>query len=91
MQSMQAQALLADEDGIQSDGVDTDRFSGSNSSFLANEKLVSVDGMNSDISGTFFPPFEVFARPRWLVRQYKMFSRWWFPRHAWWWAAALLQ
>lgn len=54
MQSMQAQALLADEDAIQSDGVDSDRFSGSNSSFLANEKLVSVDSMNSDVTGTFF-------------------------------------
>ncbi|CAG05026.1 unnamed protein product [Tetraodon nigroviridis] len=45
---MQPQALLADEDGTQSDGADSDRFSGSNSSFLANEKLVSVDSMNSD-------------------------------------------
>lgn len=59
---MQAQALLADEDGIHSDGVDSDRFSGSNLSFLANEKLVSVDSMNSDVTGISFLPFEVFAR-----------------------------
>lgn len=30
---------------------DSDRFSGSNASFLANEKLMSVDSMNSDITG----------------------------------------
>uniref|UniRef100_A0AAV2MAU7 Centrosomal protein of 192 kDa n=1 Tax=Knipowitschia caucasica TaxID=637954 RepID=A0AAV2MAU7_KNICA len=29
---------------------DSDRFSGSNSSFLANEKLMSVDSINSDLS-----------------------------------------
>ncbi|XP_044065404.1 centrosomal protein of 192 kDa isoform X2 [Siniperca chuatsi] len=29
---------------------DSDHFSGSNSSFLANEKLISVDSMNSDIT-----------------------------------------
>lgn len=51
---MQAQPPLADEDAIQSDGVDSDRNSGSNSSFLANEKLVFVDSMNSDVTGTFF-------------------------------------
>lgn len=54
---MQARALPADEDGIQSDGVDSDRYSSSNSSFLANEKLMSVDSMNSDVTGTFLHPF----------------------------------
>ncbi|TWW79708.1 Centrosomal protein of 192 kDa [Takifugu flavidus] len=48
--STQAQALLAEEDPIHSDEVDSDRFSGSNSSFLANEKLMSMDSMNSDIT-----------------------------------------
>ncbi|XP_047455217.1 centrosomal protein of 192 kDa isoform X2 [Mugil cephalus] len=38
------------KDHVQSEGVDSDHFSGSNSSFLANEKLLSVDSMNSDIS-----------------------------------------
>ncbi|KAM7382415.1 hypothetical protein PAMP_002143 [Pampus punctatissimus] len=49
-----AKALLlpatAEEDNVQSEGVDSDHFSGSNSSFLANEKLMSVDSMNSDIT-----------------------------------------
>ncbi|KAM7420154.1 hypothetical protein PAMA_014729 [Pampus argenteus] len=40
----------AEEDDVQSEGVDSDHFSGSNSSFLANEKLMSVDSMNSDIT-----------------------------------------
>uniref|UniRef100_UPI0037E7D549 centrosomal protein of 192 kDa n=1 Tax=Semicossyphus pulcher TaxID=241346 RepID=UPI0037E7D549 len=40
----------AEEDNVQSEGVDSDHFSGSNSSFLANEKLMSVDSMNSDIT-----------------------------------------
>lgn len=75
MQSMQAQDLLADEDGIQSDGVDTDRFSGSNSSFLANEKLVSVDGMNSDSTGTFFSYLKYLHVLDGLSDIYKMFSR----------------
>ncbi|XP_070691086.1 centrosomal protein of 192 kDa isoform X2 [Pempheris klunzingeri] len=39
-----------EEDSVQSEGVDSDHFSGSNSSFLANEKLMSVDSMNSDIT-----------------------------------------
>lgn len=60
VQSMQAQALLAEEDPIHSDEVDSDRFSGSNSSFLANEKLVSMDSMNSDITGILFVLFRVF-------------------------------
>ncbi|XP_069392693.1 centrosomal protein of 192 kDa isoform X2 [Paralichthys olivaceus] len=38
------------EDNVQSECVDSDHFSGSNSSFLANEKLMSVDSMNSDIT-----------------------------------------
>ncbi|XP_070768017.1 centrosomal protein of 192 kDa [Enoplosus armatus] len=47
-----AQPLPAtsEEDNVQSEGVDSDHFSGSNSSFLANEKLMSVDSMNSDIT-----------------------------------------
>ncbi|XP_056236839.1 centrosomal protein of 192 kDa isoform X1 [Seriola aureovittata] len=50
--SIQAQALpaTAGEDGVQSEGMDSDHFSGSNSSFLVNEKLMSVDSMNSDIT-----------------------------------------
>lgn len=54
MPSTQVQVLpgTAGEDGVQSEGVDSDHFSGSNSSFLANEKLMSVDSMNSDITGT---------------------------------------
>ncbi|XP_041845085.1 centrosomal protein of 192 kDa isoform X2 [Melanotaenia boesemani] len=40
----------AEEDHNQSEGVDSDHFSGSNASFLANEKLMSVDSMNSDIT-----------------------------------------
>lgn len=44
----------ADEDHVQREGVDSDHFSGSNSSFLANEKLMSVDSLSSDITGSFF-------------------------------------
>ncbi|XP_035528184.1 centrosomal protein of 192 kDa [Morone saxatilis] len=44
------QLLPATADNVESDGVDSDHFSGSNSSFLANEKLMSVDSMNSDIT-----------------------------------------
>ncbi|XP_063735024.1 centrosomal protein of 192 kDa isoform X2 [Eleginops maclovinus] len=40
----------ADEDDVQRDGVDSDHFSGSNSSFLANEKLMSIDSFSSDIT-----------------------------------------
>lgn len=43
--------MTAEEGSTHSDGVDSDRFSGSNASFLANEKLMSVDSMNSDITG----------------------------------------
>lgn len=41
----------AEEDNLPSEGVDSNHFSGSNSSFLANEKLMSVDSMNSDLTG----------------------------------------
>ncbi|KAF3840397.1 hypothetical protein F7725_019114 [Dissostichus mawsoni] len=40
----------ADEDNVQREGVDSDHFSGSNSSFLANEKFMSVDSISSDIT-----------------------------------------
>lgn len=55
VQSMQTQSLpaTAEEDVVHSEGVDSDHFSCSNSSFLANEKLMSVDSMNSDITGVF--------------------------------------
>lgn len=43
--------MTAEEGSAHSDGVDSDRFSGSNASFLANEKLMSADSMNSDITG----------------------------------------
>eukprot|EP00063_Salmo_salar_P062552 XP_014037387.1 PREDICTED: centrosomal protein of 192 kDa-like isoform X2 [Salmo salar] len=39
-----------DDQTLASDGADSDRFSGSVSSFLANEKLMSVDSMNSDVT-----------------------------------------
>ncbi|XP_026228077.1 centrosomal protein of 192 kDa isoform X2 [Anabas testudineus] len=47
-----AKSLLAaaKEDNVQSEGMDSDHFSGSNSSFLANEQLMSVDSINSDIT-----------------------------------------
>ncbi|XP_028985028.1 centrosomal protein of 192 kDa isoform X2 [Betta splendens] len=38
------------EDSVQSEGMDSDHFSGSNSSFLANEQLMCVDSINSDIT-----------------------------------------
>ncbi|KAM3873483.1 LOW QUALITY PROTEIN: centrosomal protein of 192 kDa [Diretmus argenteus] len=40
----------AEEDSPESEGPNSDRFSGSNSSFVANEKLLSVASMNSDIT-----------------------------------------
>ncbi|XP_031724482.1 centrosomal protein of 192 kDa isoform X2 [Anarrhichthys ocellatus] len=51
-QFKQAQPLpaTAEEDNVQSEGEDSDHFSGSNSSFLVNEKLMCVDSMNSDIT-----------------------------------------
>lgn len=60
--SLQTQWLpaTAEEVAVQHEGVDSDRFSDSNSSFLMNEKLMSVDSMNTDITGMicihhFFP------------------------------------
>ncbi|KAM9852578.1 centrosomal protein of 192 kDa [Aulostomus maculatus] len=40
----------AEEDKIQHEGGDSDHFSGSNASFLANEKLMSMDSTNSDMT-----------------------------------------
>lgn len=53
VQSIQVQALPATVEDNQalSEGVGSDHFSDSNSSFLANEKLMSVDSMNSDLTG----------------------------------------
>lgn len=48
----QAAAALS-EDHLQTDTLDSDPCSGSNSSFLANEKLMSVNDINSDVTGTF--------------------------------------
>ncbi|XP_059195410.1 centrosomal protein of 192 kDa [Centropristis striata] len=45
-----------EDDDVQSEGMDSDHFSGSNSSFLANEKLMSVDSINSDITDDDFDP-----------------------------------
>lgn len=45
---------MLEEDGTTSDGADSDRFSGSVSSFLANEKLMSFDSLNSDDTGAFW-------------------------------------
>ncbi|XP_068179191.1 centrosomal protein of 192 kDa-like [Antennarius striatus] len=45
---VQSLPATVEEDAVQSEGVDSDHFTGSNSSFLANEKLMSVDSMNSD-------------------------------------------
>ncbi|XP_053287866.1 centrosomal protein of 192 kDa isoform X4 [Pleuronectes platessa] len=45
-----ASSAIVGKDNVQSEGVDSDHFSGSNSSFLANERLMSVDSMNSDIT-----------------------------------------
>lgn len=39
-----------EEDNVRSEGVDSDHFSGSNLSFLANEKLMSIDSINSDLT-----------------------------------------
>lgn len=45
---------------MQSEGMYSDHFSGSNSSFLANEQLMSVDSINSDITGrTYLCDFSV--------------------------------
>ncbi|XP_039973029.1 centrosomal protein of 192 kDa isoform X2 [Xiphias gladius] len=47
---LQAFQATVGEDSVQSEGMDSDHFSGSNSSFLANEKLMSVESMHSDIT-----------------------------------------
>ncbi|XP_030605186.1 centrosomal protein of 192 kDa [Archocentrus centrarchus] len=50
--SIQVQTLPAtvEDNHVQSEGVGSDHFSDSNSSFLANEKLMSVDSMSSDLT-----------------------------------------
>lgn len=48
---IQSLPATAEKDNVQSEGMDSDHFSGSNSSFLANEHLMSVDSINSDITG----------------------------------------
>ncbi|KAM4736666.1 centrosomal protein of 192 kDa isoform 2-T3 [Anableps anableps] len=45
-----ALAATSEEGCLRADLLDSDPFSGSNSSFLANEKLISVDNMNSDVT-----------------------------------------
>lgn len=75
MRLTQARPSLIEEDVVHSDEVDSDRFSGSNSSFLANEKLVSVDSMNSDVTGILFLLFRVFLHAPRIVGHYKLFSR----------------
>nr|XP_057909656.1 centrosomal protein of 192 kDa isoform X3 [Doryrhamphus excisus] len=40
----------AEKENVEGETMDSDHFSGSNSSFLANEQLMSVDSMNSDIT-----------------------------------------
>lgn len=52
---IQSSPATAEEDNVQSEGMDSDHFSGSNSSFLANEQLMSVDSINSDITGMTCP------------------------------------
>ncbi|KAM9724115.1 centrosomal protein of 192 kDa isoform 2-T4 [Menidia menidia] len=42
--------VTAEDDHELSEGVDSDHFNGSNSSFLANEKLMSVESMDSDVT-----------------------------------------
>ncbi|XP_060778074.1 centrosomal protein of 192 kDa isoform X3 [Neoarius graeffei] len=52
-ESIAGQAVLAPipiEEGPESEAVDSDGMSGSVASFLANEKLMSLDSMNSDIT-----------------------------------------
>ncbi|KAM9309577.1 centrosomal protein of 192 kDa [Pholidichthys leucotaenia] len=46
----QALAATAEEEHVQGKGVDGDHFSDSDSSFLANEKLMCVDSLSSDIT-----------------------------------------
>lgn len=49
---------------MQREDVDSDHFSDSNSSFLANEKLMSVDSMSSDLTGktNVHPPLLLFIQ-----------------------------
>ncbi|XP_061737688.1 centrosomal protein of 192 kDa isoform X2 [Nerophis ophidion] len=47
------------KDNVQSEAVDSDHFSDYNSSFLANEKLISVDSMNSYITDDDFDFFDL--------------------------------
>ncbi|RXN05911.1 centrosomal protein of 192 kDa-like [Labeo rohita] len=42
--------MMEDEEGSASEGTDSERCSGSIASFLANEKLMSLDSMNSDMT-----------------------------------------
>ncbi|XP_016143024.1 centrosomal protein of 192 kDa-like [Sinocyclocheilus grahami] len=42
--------MMEEEEGSASEGTDSERCSGSIASFLANEKLMSLDGMNSDMT-----------------------------------------
>lgn len=57
--SMKAQAVPAAPEDVHSEGMDSDHFS-SNSSFLANEKLMSVDSFNSDITGMTLFPLQIY-------------------------------
>lgn len=41
---------VAEDDHMQSEGLDSDHSSGSNSSFVANEKLMYLDSMSSDVT-----------------------------------------
>ncbi|XP_038162172.1 centrosomal protein of 192 kDa isoform X1 [Cyprinodon tularosa] len=50
LDNMKASAVTAEEDRLQTNIPESDDFSGSNSSFLANEKLMSVDNINSDVT-----------------------------------------
>ncbi len=43
--------MVEEEEGSASEGTDSERCSGSIASFLANEKLMSLDSMNSDMTG----------------------------------------
>ncbi len=43
--------MMEEEEGSASEGTDSERCSGSIASFLANEKLMSLDSMNSDMTG----------------------------------------
>lgn len=49
---VQAVAVTSEADRLQAGVLDSDSCSGSNSSFLVHEKLMSMDTMNSDVTGT---------------------------------------